>query len=794
MSQIGRARSSIYGPAISLAAAALYAVPLAARPPNALIRVPQGTVAEALASVARQANVSIGYIGRLPQQRIKGQSFTNAAAALTHIAQEAGLVVHLVGPDRYRLDRPARDAQQHATMPAQGLNTGDRPSVAQQDIVPEIVVTGTKRTEALSKLPLSISVITPDALYHGHALPNTVDAIANVSSVTSTNMGPGRNRIFIRGVADSAFNGPTQSTIGLYLGEARLNFDSPDPDLRLVDIQRVEIVKGPQGPLYGSGVLGGVYRIIPNTPNVAAGSGFVETALGATDHGGINIAASGMINAPVSDRLALRGVAYAERSSGWIDDPLRHRTDINAVHVEGGRLATQWTPGTTTVDAIFAGQWTDAADSQYATANQGPYARATRFAEPHHSNLISGQIRITQPIGDLEAVFSSTLVDRGMANNFDATDAAAQLGVVMPAEDASLRYQEERGQTLLTNELRLTRQQGRLQWLFGALQLSNRSTLRWALDGGLDAPPANDYRKSYHEFALFGDATFRVTPHLRLHAGGRVFQVINEELHSQSPKVERKSNWRANPSLALSWEVGSASQIWLRWADATRPGGLNPAATQAPFTFAADQLSSLELGGRTTGLEDRLTLEAAAYQLNWRNIQSDILLSSGLIGTLNVGHAQNYGAEVSARWTEPHWLVAVAATAQLGELDSATSLIGQIPDARLPTVPKLRGHIRIEADLPGVAASVRGGVTLQLNGPAHLSFDPQLDRTTSPYALVGAFARWAWQGLDFALVGDNLFNTKADSFAFGNPFSVRSTGQRTPLRPRTITLSVRRSF
>ena len=84
--------------------------------------------------------------------------------------------------------------------------------------------------------------------------------------LASTSLGPGRNKIYIRGVADSSFNGPSQSIVGQYLGDVRLTFNAPDPDLQLYDMRRVELLEGPQGTLYGTGSLGGILRLVPNGP------------------------------------------------------------------------------------------------------------------------------------------------------------------------------------------------------------------------------------------------------------------------------------------------------------------------------------------------------------------------------------------------------------------------------------------------------------------------------------------------------------------------------------------------
>src|SRR3546814_5101990 len=93
--------------------------------------------------------------------------------------------------------------------------------------------------------------------------------LSRTASVSSTHLGPGRNKLFIRGIADSSFTGPTQSTVGQYFGDIRLSYNAPDPDLRLYDIDNVEILEGPQGTLYGAGSLGGIIPVRSESPTSA---------------------------------------------------------------------------------------------------------------------------------------------------------------------------------------------------------------------------------------------------------------------------------------------------------------------------------------------------------------------------------------------------------------------------------------------------------------------------------------------------------------------------------------------
>ena len=133
--------------------------------------------------------------------------------------------------------------------------------------IDEIVVTATKLPTPLDRLPYSISVVSGARLAE-QRIAGARDLAADLAGITVTNLGPGRNKILIRGLSDGALTGATQSTVGIYLDDARITYNAPDPDLKLIDVQEVDILRGPQGDLYGSGSIGGIYRIVTNKPDL----------------------------------------------------------------------------------------------------------------------------------------------------------------------------------------------------------------------------------------------------------------------------------------------------------------------------------------------------------------------------------------------------------------------------------------------------------------------------------------------------------------------------------------------
>lgn len=769
-----------------LSVSILAATPAAAQQQQMRLTVQSGSLKRALSDLARQAGISVGYVGMLPETRVKGFSARlDARLALEKIVANAPILVRQVGPRTFRLEPRAAIKRPSVKMPIQ-----ERASSADKEFdVQDIIVTASKREAEVFSLPISLATYDLDTPSSRTGLTSTADVVRGTTGLTSTNMGPGLNRLFIRGVADGPFNGPSQATVGIFLNDARVNFDTPDPDLKLVDVQRVEVIKGPQGALYGTGALGGVYRIIARKAEFGDAYSLGMTELGTTQNGGVNMAASAVANAPLTSNLATRLIGYAERASGWIDDHGRTRKNVNDVSTYGARAHFRWQPEVFEINALLNFQTTTAKDSQYADENLGIYVRATNFAEPHENDYYGGQINIARPLGSVKAVFTSSFTHHHLAAKFDATKAAPQL-----MQPGSLLYNEVRGQDITANEVRLVDDSGNLQWLVGAKYLSAQSDLTWGLNGPEQSASSDAYDKSYQEYAVFGDLSFALTKTIRLMAGARLFHVGSRESESVTDDQVHTRYWKINPSASLSWRPSANSHIWFSYSTGTRPGGLNPSASEQPFSFRSDSLASMEIGFRRRGVFRKLEVEGAIYRFNWKDIQSDVLLSSGLVGTLNVGRAHNTGIEFLARWNGQTIFLEGGVTIQFGDLYSSNTFLGNIEDARLPTIPKYRGHGKLAVYLPFISPESRFGISFDYTGSTHLSFDPRLDRQTRPYSNADVFFETKIKEMKWALTCSNVLNTKADSFAYGNPFSVQSIRQSTPIRPRTITLRAEWAF
>jgi outer membrane receptor protein involved in Fe transport len=770
--------------ALSLGAIASVPVPIRAAPGEQrfAIDIPAGPIAQSLATFAQQSGTSLGIEGRLPDVRtpaVKGR--LTPREALDRLLRETPIEAVTAGPSSFRL-QPRRQEQRadHA------LPTSSETMLGQ-----EIVVTAGRRPQPLFGTPLSIAVVPGDLGNLGPGPLSGTQAMASlVDGLALTNLGSGRNRIFLRSVADSPFNGYSQSTVSVMLDDTRVTFDAPDPDLRLVDVDRVELLKGPQGPLYGTGALGGVYRLVTNKPDLSdpaaaiAANGVAADALG----GGIDA----MLNLPLrTDRLGLRVSGYAQSSPGWIDNA-DGRNDSNREHVAGGRAALRWAPAAGwTVDLATTLQFLTVDDSQYLAAGAPLFLRPNTIAEPHDNDvrIVSGAA--SGPLGDMRLSLTASTTWHEVRSTLDASASASLLGVPAPAV-----FVDDRNYTVEDEEIRLSSAEvSAIGWVAGLSRLASRSDIAGDLSGS-GAPPTRivSLARRVTELAAYGSVSLRLASRWSVDVGARLASTTTEDEASEAvgPATRASgSEQRITPSAALRWTPSAGATLFLRYGQGGRASGLAPNIGSVAQPFRADRLDSFELGAQ---LRADASLEASAslYRMHWYDLQSDYLLPNGLISTHNAGDANITGIEASLRWHPLRsWSIDAGGTLQRGRLDEPAPGAVTSDDPRLPVVPDVFARATIGRAVR--LGSWHGEVEAlgRYVGPSRLSFDAGLDRRQPGYATLAGSAWLAKGRWRVTLTAENLFDGHPDTFAFGNPFSIRVEPQSTPLAPRRLTLGVR---
>jgi iron complex outermembrane receptor protein len=654
-----------------------------------------------------------------------------------------------------------------------------------------IVVTASKRPIPLDDLPFAISVVPIIESSRDNAGSGTASLADATEGLALTGQGPGRNRLFIRGVADSAFNGESQSTVAVMLDDARLTYSAPDPDIRLVDVNRVEILKGPQGSLYGTGALGGIYHIVTN--RAALDSTSLKATLGgeAVGNGGFGYSGSAIANLPlIHDRAALRLIGYYAEEPGWVDTGLRNNS--NSTRVTGGRVGLGLDAGNAwRLDVTGFAQFIQARDSQYVYL-PGVRSRPSQAPEPHDNDLRHLSARFGRHAGGLDVVISSALTWHEVQDTYDATIGAAGLGLAKPG-----LLGVDRNYRVWDSEFRASGAADGIGWLAGLSHINARQTGVWTLFG-TTAPASlvlDDDRRSSQDTAAFGELTFSISDRLKLSLGGRLFRSTSSEtrLLPTGPVTQELHRTGVTPSAALAWRPQAGRLIYVRYGSAFRQGGTDINAAGQLESLKNDELKTIEAGWRET-MPGGGRLDLGVHYARWENVQSDMLRSDGLIEAANAGDARIAGFELT--YDQPFgrdWHLSAGATFEHAVLVRNTLGIS-LDDTRLPVVPEYTVRTALRRDF--YIGRVSGGLGVQLRyvGPARLSFDPALDRRMGGQFESRLEGHARLDGFEWGIAVENLFGGTVDGFAYGNPLRISTMRQYTPQRPFAVSTTLTRKF
>ena len=759
------------------------------------IRIPSKPLAEALIDFALQAHISISDTNLDFRDAYSSPVFGTFARdlALAHLLEGSGFGYTFLDSGSARI-LPRVGAAPMALPPAE-----------------TVIVTAAKREEIAQRLPASVVVAGGTALAQS-GVQTAAGLVSQVAGMTATNLGPGQDKLFIRGLTDSILPGLSESMVGLYLDETRIADDAPDPDLRLIDVDRVEILRGPQGTLYGAGSLGGLVRIVTNKAEPEGFDASAHAAASVTESGAQSASVDAMLNIPVVyDRLGLRLVGYAERQGGYVDDERLGKTNTNRSDTLGGRASLAWQRGQNwSVSANLAYQQIRTGDSQYSIKGSPLFTRDTYLLEPHADNFLDASVTLKAALGGADLVSSTGLVDRRMNDQYDATLAWHDLtGYPMGPSP----FDVDRRIRSLTHETRLVSTgDGRWQWLLG-LYLSHRDEdFRSDLSGpnalGTDVSARMETREDrLNEAAIFGEVTYSPTSWISFTAGGRGFianRKVSAEVTALTPPPTSDFHGTNKepgfaPKLVLALTPRPNATFYAQYTQGYRLGGLNadgPAgAVNEPgsgndqeINFDSDRLDDYELGLKWSRFDGRLVANSAIYYTVWRNVQTDQIAPDGAYFIVNAGTVRDIGAEFDLTATMFRVLSIGAHAFWNNSSLSHTNPIVAGGDGVLPGAPNFSAGAQARYDFYS-----RGGwddyFALGFNyvGRSHLGFGentPGMGGYRLTDIRIG-FGRKRWSVVLFA---DNLFNDRGNTFAFGNPFNPGA--QVTPPRPRTIGLSV----
>jgi outer membrane receptor protein involved in Fe transport len=528
----------------------------------------------------------------------------------------------------------------------------------------EIVVTAQKREELLRNVPQSVTAISEDTLERAQA-NDFSDYVGRVPGMAAISSQPGNSRLILRGVDV----GGVAATIGTYVDEtpfgsstALANGAVLAPDLDPFDIQRVEVLRGPQGTLYGASALGGLIKFVTADPSSAAFEARLRATGETTEDGAESWGARGLVNVPLGDQAALRVSGYHRSQGGFIDDAARGAEDVNAVETSGAR-------------ATFLLRASDDLTIRLSAASQDIESDATSSVDyfPVPLEPVGGELNQTRSFSE-EAdttyrVFNGTadwdlgwasLVSSSSYNELDQhrlLDTTAAYGAIFggPSFINQMLTQDR-----FTQETRLASPDSdRIEWLVGLYYDKERAHLFQDVLAGTP-PGANvglnvGLDSEYSETAAFGSITYYFVPQFDISVGAR--HSWNDQTAVQfgtaAPSGTQSSDDAVTTySVAPRWRVSDETMIYARVASGYRPGGPNilSAFGTIPSTFDADEATNYEIGVKSDLIDGLLRFDAALFRIDWDKIQ--LLISDGVVaGNGNGGTAISQGVEWSATLT-----------------------------------------------------------------------------------------------------------------------------------------------
>lgn len=674
----------------------------------------------------------------------------------------------------------------------------------------DVIVRAERRLESPQLAPAAVTSLSAEQITD-NGLVDTNDLSSMVAGMTVTNLGSGRNKILLRGMSDGAFTGLTQSTVAIYLNQAPLTYSAPDPDLKLVDLDRIEVLRGPQGTLYGTGPIGGVVRLVTRRPDRAARDFDLSLTRSLTRGGAENSDYSMAANLPLlNGRAAIRGVVYEEEFGGYIDDVSLNLRRVNDGSRHGGRVAglVSLAPGWALTGG-YVHQKIDTEDTHYVYRTLGGLRRANLVREPHANTFDHGYVNLAGQGGWGRLDASISYVKHRFDSRYDASSAlpafgsAGRIGALDESKDIGL---------LVGEATYLSPRGSRLRWLAGGFfstgvtdAVTTLSTLRpFQLQAYHETR-----RDDLDEAAVFGEASYDLTPRLTAIVGARLYsfryRTVSEVEQSGVLRSFDGTGHTAglSPKLSLAYRVDDRYNFYAQITQGHRTGGFNTAGPvdqvftgsigQPAREYAPDTLWNYEIGGKARLWDGRVQARVAVFMARWKDIQSDQFLPSGLAYAVNVGDGANKGVELEANWQATEHLV-IRANALLAdpEITRPSPEFNSRGDAGLPGVPAASANLNAQWRRPlWRNIEVVAGGNIAYVGASRLTFDARRRYRMGDYVdgrISAGLQAEHWSAMAFV---DNPFDSEANTFSFGDPFRLPEALATTPLRPRTIGLTLR---
>lgn len=599
----------------------------------------------------------------------------------------------------------------------------------------EVIVTAQKQEERLQDVPVPVTAIDAEVLVNSNQL-RLQDYYTKVPGLGLALVGPeAAPTLAIRGLTMSGGTNPTVAmvvdevpygstvTIGNFLAAADI-----DPG----DLARVEVLRGPQGTLYGASSLGGLLKFATVDPSTEGMSARLQAGMTSVESGddlGYNV--RGSVNMPVGDSFALRASGFTTRDPGYIDNVQSGERDVNERDSDGGRLSALWRPSESFSLKLSALRQ----DSERRGSADVHLLPGVGDLQQRAVPETGGYIRESEAYGaTITAAFGDVDLTSATGYNVDKTESVQDVSPSFFGGRALATFGVggaanlfERTVDKFTQEVRLTVHFGeKFDWLVGTFYTREKvdaASNFWALDPTTGARVGQLIRihtpdNRFEEYAAFTDLTVHFTDRFDVQLGGRFSE--NEQSFftvrtgplvpvffpgSTSPQVVPEASGRdhtftylVTPRLKLSPDL----MVYARFASGYRPGAPNVNCGLVPCKSTADTTKNYEIGMKGSALNEALSFDASVYYIDWQDIQLNVIVN-GLGYVANAGRAKSQGVELAiesrplAGLTLSTWVA--FNDAELTEAFPPGPSFGR-PGDRLPYGGRLSGNLSVDQEFP----------------------------------------------------------------------------------------------
>jgi iron complex outermembrane receptor protein len=662
------------------------------------------------------------------------------------------------------------------------------------------------------------------------------DYFATVPGLTLSSIGAGQQIISLRGISTDSYSNPTVAVTlddvpfgsSTYFGDAGVLYPDIDPS----DLARIEILRGPQGTLYGADSLGGLIKFVTLDPSTTEFSGRIQVLGDDVEHGAAGYGVHGAVNLPLSDAFAIRASGFTRRDPGYIEDLTTGQTDVNDTEVYGGRVSALWRPSggvSLKLSALLQHSDSDASGGVNASSSlQLPAGNLQVTGMPGTGRwYIDGRLytaRLTAAFGGVDFVSISGYQTTKWLLYEDFTTAFGSAAEGLYDVSGS-GYSSELETQKFTQEFRFSSAgKQTLDWMAGAFYTheDNRWNGNVYADNLANGAPVGLLLSFYQpplllEYALFGDLTIHFTDRFDTQLGGResenkqTYNYTNDgPLGGAAPSIyvaptERTTGNAFTYLVTPSFRISPDLMVYARAADGYRLGGPNIEAVlgQVPLSFRPDRTTNYELGLKADLFDHTLILDTSAYYIDWSDIQLSLFNPTTYqIYFANGGKAKSQGLELSvqARPIKELRISAVASVndATLTQNLPATSTAFGLAGDQLPYSSHFTGNLTADQDIlhtddwRGFVGASLGYVGLRLGD---FQGSPTQPRSRFPAYVPTNLHTGAEYGSWTANLFINNVGNKRAILGTGPSYAIVSSGTLAyVIQPRTVGLFVAKNF